>query len=202
MKSVEHCEAFASAAPAGFYLALRVRYAFPEREVNRLPVDWIDFYTKRGYLVCDPVMRWIYANTGAVRIEDLSLPDPAGVLLRARRFGLRYGAAVSYLCARDGRYRSYATFYRTERPFTLAELSLLQERVKALHDEGEQKPELTSVEVETLRMLARGMRVKQIALAAGITDSAVKARLSGARRKTGTRTTSQLLSAAAARRLI
>ena len=197
-----HSEAFSAAAPAGFYLALHVGYAFPEREINRLPLGWIEFYTVRGLLVHDPVMRWIYANTGAMRIEDLTIPDPEGVLIYARRFGLRYGAVVSVHRKGDDRHRSYATFYRVERPYTLAELSSLQERIEALHDGGEREPELTPVEIETLRMLSRGMRVKQIAQATGVSDSAVKARLIGARRKTGTRTTSQLLTVAAVRRLI
>jgi LuxR family transcriptional regulator, quorum-sensing system regulator SdiA len=202
MTLVSHCEAFSLAAPAGFYLALHVGYAFPEREVNRLPVDWIEFYTKRGLLVHDPVMRWVYSNTGAMRIEDLLLPDPEQVLVYARRFCLRYGAVVSILRRGDGLHRSYATFYRTDCAFTLAELSVLQQRVEALHDEVGGNQSLTPLEVETLRMLSRGMRVKQIAQEAGISDSAVKARLLGARRKTGARTTSQLLTVAAARRLI
>ncbi|WP_376875767.1 helix-turn-helix transcriptional regulator [Albirhodobacter sp. R86504] len=195
-------EKLAAAAPAGFYLALHVGFAFPEREINRLPLDWIEFYTSRGLFVHDPVLRWIYANDGAARIEDLKLDDPANVLLLSRRFGLRYGAVVSVEREHSQCLRSYATFYRSERPFERIEISALQEIVKTLHAGLAREPELTAVEVQTLRMLSRGMRVKQIAQAAGITDSAVKARLSGARRKTGTRTTSQLLTIAAARRLI
>ena len=69
---------FETLAPAGYYVALRVGYSFPEEEMNCLNQDWIEEYTQRGLFVHDPSMRWIYGNQGAIRWSELTLPDPAG----------------------------------------------------------------------------------------------------------------------------
>lgn len=55
---------------------------------------------------------------------------------------------------------------------------------------------LTKAEIEVLRMLADGNRVKQIAFDLGISGSAVKARLQSARKKLFAKTTVQSVSRA------
>ena len=51
-------------------------------------------------------------------------------------------------------------------------------------------------------MQAEGLRLKQIAVRLGISESAVKARLNNVKRKLGARTQSQAASIAAARRIL
>lgn len=189
-------------APAGFYIALRVGFTFPSEEMNHLPDDWVDFYTRNGLVLHDPVMKWIYSNTGVVRWSELTLPDPAEVKTSAQRYGLTFGAATSALSPSDQGRRSYGIFFRADREFEPLELASLQTIVLQLHSVQGQDLSLTAAEIEALKLQSSGMRLKQIAAALGISESAVKARLKNAKRKLGAKTPSQAASIAAARRLL
>ena len=178
-------------APAGYYLALRVGLAFPIEEVNGLPSAWVDFYTRRRFMLFDPVIRWSYQNCGFTRWSELDLPDPRGVLLQARRHGLRYGAVVSIHDEDSGGQRSFGCFLRGDREYTLEEMEHLQACVAALHAQRKPPDNLTPAELEALSMVRDGMRLKQVAHALGVSEGAVKQRLRGARDKLGAATNAQ-----------
>ncbi len=196
-----HHSFFKTLAPAGFYVALRIGYACPQDETQELPTDWVETYNRRGFLVTDPMMRWFFGNTGAVRLSALGLPDPDGVLDFAASLGMRYGAVAAVTQAGSALLRSYATLFRDDREMTDGELRRLTSTLQTLHN-GSALPRLTKAEAEALTLQARGLRMKQIAAECGITESAVKARLKGAQRKLGAKTTSEMLSIATSRRLI
>jgi LuxR family transcriptional regulator len=189
-------------SPAGFYVAIRVGFSFPEEELNELPENWVEFYTTHGLVVHDPAMKWVYANTGAVRFSEITLPDPHQVRERAAVFGLNHGAAVSLVTPSDRGRRSYGLFFRDDRDFEPDDLVKLQDVVSRLHSGPEDEPALTAAEVQALRMQSQGLRLKQIAAAIGISESAVKARLNNAKRKLGAKTLSQAASIASARRIL
>src|SRR5262245_36670247 len=104
-------------APAGFYVALRVGFSFPEEELNELPENWVEFYTTHGLVVHDPAMKWVYGNTGTVKFSDLQMPDTQQVRARAAVFGLSHGAAISVMTPQDRGRRSYGLFFRGDREF-------------------------------------------------------------------------------------
>lgn len=189
-------------SPAGFYVAIRVGFSFPEEELNELPENWVEFYTTHGLVVHDPAMKWVYANTGAVRFSEIALPDPHQVRERAAVYGLNHGAAVSMTTPADRGRRSYGLFFRDDRDFAAADLVELQAIVARLHVGSEPDATLTAAEVQALKMQAAGLRLKQIAAEIGISESAVKARLNNAKRKLGAKTQSQAASIAAARRIL
>lgn len=189
-------------ADAGFYLALRVGFSFPEEELNALPANWVEFYTAHGLVVHDPALKWAYGNCGALRMSEIALPDPQQILARAKVFGLRHGAVVSVVTPADRGRRSYGLFYRAQQEFSDADLAEVQEMLRALHLGGASEPGLTAAEVEALQMQATGLRLKQIAGDLGISESAVKARLNNAKRKLGARTLAHAASIAAGRRII
>ena len=189
-------------APAGSYLALRVGFSFPEEELNLLPEKWVEFYTTHGLVVYDPVMKWVYGNTGALRLSQLDLPDPQQVRAHAVMFGLDHGLAISHLTKSDRGRRSYGLFFRHDRDFLDAEIGVLQSMLESLHDGRDDEPSLTAAEIEALKMQASGLRLKQIAARLGISESAVKARLNNVKRKLGANTQSQAASIAAARRIL
>jgi LuxR family transcriptional regulator len=189
-------------APAGFYVALRVGFSFPEEEFNELPQNWVEFYTTHGLVVHDPAMKWVYGNTGVVRMNDISLPDPHQVRARAAVFGLSHGAAISVMVPADRGRRSYGLFYREASDFAEQELTVLHGILKRLHAGDSDEPALTAAEVEALQMQAGGLRLKQIAGELNISESAVKARLNNAKKKLGAKTLTQATSIAAARRII
>lgn len=189
-------------APAGYYVALRVGFSFPEEEVNELPNIWVEFYTTHGLVVQDPAMRWVYGNTGAIRFSELTLPDPHQVRAHAAVFGMGHGAVVSVMQPQDRGRRSYGIFFRDDRDFADAEMAGLLRIVQGLHTGPDEEKTLTLAEIEALKLQSEGMRLKQIAARLGISESAVKARLNNVKRKLGARTQSQAASIAAARRIL
>ncbi len=189
-------------APAGFYVALRVGFSFPEEELNCLPENWVEFYTTHGLVVHDPAMRWVYGNTGVARLSDIADPDPHRIRAHAAIFGLSHGAVVSIMTGADRGRRSYGLFYRDDRNFDAGDLAALQRIMQGLHADNDNDPGLTAAEIEALRMQAGGLRLKQVAAELGISESAVKARLNNAKRKLGAKTLSQAASLAASRRIL
>ena len=189
-------------APAGCYVAIRVNFAFPEAEFNELPDNWVEFYRTHGLVVHDPAMKWVYGNTGQIRMADIGLPDPHQVRERAAVFGLSHGAVVSVLTTADRGRRSFGLFFRADREFAPDELASLHDVVSRLHTGSDAEIALTVAEVEALKLQATGLRLKQIAAELGISESAVKARLNNAKRKLGAKTQSQAASLAAAMRII
>ena len=189
-------------SPAGFYVAIRVGFSFPEEELNALPDNWVEFYTTHGLVLHDPAMKWVYGNIGAVKMSEIVLPDPHQVRERAAVFGLSHGAAISVMTPADRGRRTYGLFFRADRDFESGDLNRLREIVGKLHVGSEGEVTLTAAEVQALKMQAGGLRLKQIAAEIGISESAVKARLNNAKRKLGAKTQSQAASIAAARRIL
>ncbi len=189
-------------APAGFYVALRVGFSFPEEELNALPETWVEFYTTHGLVVHDPAMKWVYGNVGAARFSDLGLADPHKVRAHAAVFGLGHGLAISHMTRSDKGRRSYGLFFRDDRDFESVEVEVLRRLLEDLHSGRDDGPSLTAAEIEALKMQSEGLRLKQIAARLGISESAVKARLNNVKRKLGAKTQSQAASIAASRRIL
>ncbi len=187
---------FAALAPAGYYVALRIGFAFPLAEHNALPAAWIDHYTRNSYMVFDPVMQWVYRNFGTVRWSEIELPDPYRVLSEAAQHGLRYGVAISLDDPGPKGQRSFGSFARSDRQFTDDEIATLRERLQWLHVAMAPPTNLTKAELEALRMVKDGLLVKEIANRLGVSEGAVKQRLKNAKLKLGAKTGSQAVSAA------
>ena len=178
-------------ADAGYYLALRVGFAFPAEEVNALPRAWVDHYTVQRFMLADPVIRWVYSHTGAIRWSEITLEDPRNVMRAAREFGLQHGAAVCcFDGSADGR-RSFGTFVRSDRPFSDGELGQLEGLLRQLHEDKSPPTNLTNAEIEALRMVKEGLRLKQIAHELGVSEGAIKQRLKNAKSKLGANTSAQ-----------
>ena len=193
---------FSHLAPAGFYIALRVGFAFPIAETNALPEAWIDRYTQKGYMLFDPVMQWLYSNSGATRWSAISMPDPLGVLAEASMHGLHYGVAIS--CASTGTegQRSFGSFARADREFSDDEIGILGQKLRRLHEATAPPTNLTEAELEALRMVRDGFLLKEIANRLGVSEGAIKQRLKNAKLKLGAKTISQGVSTAVSYGLI
>jgi len=178
-------------APAGFYIALRVGFAFPMEEFNALPQPWVEHYTANGFMLYDPVIQWVYANTGVVRWSEIDLPDPLNIMGQAQEFGLIHGAAVCCFDNDSEGQRSFGTFARTDREFDDFEIEILHGHVKRLHQDKAPPTNLTMAELEALRMVKDGMRLKQIAHTLGVSEGAIKQRLKNAKLKLGASTSAQ-----------
>ncbi|MEJ6398005.1 helix-turn-helix transcriptional regulator [Yoonia sp. 208BN28-4] len=197
MSTVLGPEDVAQFAPAGHYVALRIGFAFPVEEVNQLPPDWVEHYTKNRYMLFDPIIRWVYGNTGAIRWSEIDLDDPRRILPQAQTFGLRYGVAVACLDQDGEGQRSFGSFARSDREFNTLEVKLLRAYVTRRHHEMAPPTNLTKAELEALGMVRDGLRTKEIAHALGVSEGAVKQRLKNAKLKLDAKTGSQAAALAA-----
>ena len=184
-------------APAGYFIALRIGFAFPMEETNAFPEGWVEYYTKNRLMLFDPVIRWAYANTGIQRWSDLEKDDPRGILQRARSYGLSYGVTISVFDGNDDNARSFGSFTRTDREFNALEISGLQAYIQRRHREMAPPTNLTSAELIALRLVKEGQRLKQIAFDLDVSEGAVKQRLRNAKDKLGAKTSSQAAALAA-----
>ncbi|WP_343115512.1 autoinducer binding domain-containing protein [Ostreiculturibacter nitratireducens] len=182
---------FSHLAPAGYYIALRIGFAFPMEEVNALPPAWVAEYTRDGLMLHDPVMRWVYANDGSSRWSEFTIDDPRGVLGRAAEHGLCFGVAISHSDEDCDGQRSFGSFARNDREFKVEEIRLLETRLSALHASRLPPANLTQAELEALRMVKNGLLMKQIANELGVTEGAVKQRLKNAKLKLKAKTSTQ-----------
>ena len=180
-----------SLAPAGHYIALRIGFAFPVEEINSLPLDWVDHYTKNRYMLFDPIIRWAYSSVGALRWSDIPIDDPRRIILQAQTFGLCYGAAISVFDGNAAGKRSFGYFARSDRDYSDLEINLLHAYVKRRHAEMAPPTNLTMAELEALGMVKDGKRLKEIAFDLGVTEGAVKQRLKNAKTKLGAKTGTQ-----------
>lgn len=184
-------------APAGYYIALRVGFAFPVEEVNFLPQAWVLHYTQQRFMVFDPIIRWVHANTGATRWSAMPEDDPRGVMRQAKTFGLRYGVAISVFDGNIAGQRSYGSFARSDREYTELEIRLLQAYLQRRHMEMAPPTNLTEAEIEALSLVKNGLRLKEIAHDLGVSEGAVKQRLKNAKTKLDAKTSTQAATIAA-----
>lgn len=180
-----------SLAPAGHYIALRIGFAFPVEEINALPPEWVDHYTKNRFMLFDPIIRWAYSSVGALRWSDIPIEDPRKVITQAQTFGLRYGAAISVFDGNAEGQRSFGSFCRSDRDYSDLEINLLHAYVKRRHAEMAPPTNVTMAELEALGMVRDGKRLKEIAFDLGVTEGAVKQRLKNAKVKLGAKTSTQ-----------
>jgi LuxR family transcriptional regulator len=179
---------FSKLAPAGFYVAIRVGFAFPMVEHNRLPGGWVREYGASGFVVHDPAMIWVYQNCGAARLSALGVEDAQGVLELAKNYGLNYGAVSSCLDGKSGGQRTFGFFFRSDREYENAELELLHSALISAHQAYGRPAKLTPNEIETLSLVKNGLLMKEIASLLGISESAIKQRLKNARLKLNAKT--------------
>jgi LuxR family transcriptional regulator, quorum-sensing system regulator SdiA len=193
---------FGDVASAGFYIAFRLEFLLPEFEYKTFPRAWVHTYTRLGLMMFDPVMRWIYANTGAVRWSEIDLPDTHGILPRAAGYGLKFGVAISMLDPVDTSVRSFGNFCRSDRELSDAEISGLSHKMELLFSDLTAPDDLTAAELEVLAAIKEGRLIKEIAFALNVTEGAIKQRLRSAKDKLGARTTPQAVAIADGYKLI
>ena len=180
-----------AAAPAGYYIAIRVGYAFPMVEHNHLPAAWVREYTVSGMIVHDPIMAWVYRNRGSARWSDLGADDTQGVLELAKNHGLNYGAVVSCTDDVDAGQRTFGFFCRSDREYLDTEILAFADMLVEAHRVHARPSNLTSAEIETLGLVKNGLLMKEIASLLGVSESAIKQRLKNARLKLNAKTGSQ-----------
>ena len=139
----------------------------------------------------DPVLRWVYENTGCIRWSAISYDDPRSVLDAASTHGLRFGAAIGIVDTGAGGQRSFGTFAREDREFRSEEMAMLECMLATLHASRMPPSNLTRAELEALEMIKDGLLMKEIAGRLGVSEGAVKQRLKNAKLKLNAKTSTQ-----------
>lgn len=142
---------FDQRSPAGFAIALHIRFTSPAYLFQTYPKRWMDHYSERGMVVNDPTVHWGVQNLGRIRWSDLEAIDSAGVLDEAKNYGLMNGVTVSIL--RDGT-RTIASFARADRDYDDFEMDELEDLLLRLHRETADLPKLDPADREALRELS------------------------------------------------
>jgi LuxR family transcriptional regulator, quorum-sensing system regulator SdiA len=186
-------------APAGYSIGLHIRFTSPLMMFQTYDQAWLDHYTERGYVLRDPMVAWGFSRDGSIRWSDPSLLDPFNLFAEAASFGLHFGATV--VCG-PIKSRTIASFARSDREFSDTELTTLTEKVQRLHALTEPPDHLTDAQIEALKCIAGGDRFAAAATKLGISESALKARITSARIRLMARTTAEAIQRAKDYRLI
>jgi LuxR family transcriptional regulator, quorum-sensing system regulator SdiA len=186
-------------ATAGYFIGLHIRFTSPLLTFQTYDQRWIDHYTENGYVLRDPMTAWGFSRTGWIRWSDPALMDPFGLFKEATEYGLNYGVTVAFGLIKS---RTIASFAREDREFRDEEIVKIERAVKRLHDLSEPPEALTEAQIEALRCIAGGDRFAAAAEKLGISESALKARISSARDRLMARTTAEAIQRAKDNRLI
>lgn len=186
-------------APDGFFFALHIRFALPLLHHQTFPEGWTNLYTEQAFALRDPIIAWGFGTEGMQRWSEINIPDPFDILGQAKQFGMNYGFAVS--CG-PIKSRSIASASRPDREFEDAEMAAFAKIVQQLHVATEPPESLTEAQIAALRLIADGDRHAAAAAKLGISESALKARLSAARHSLLARTTAEAIQRARDYRLL
>lgn len=186
-------------APEGYAVGLHIRFAAPLITAHTYDERWLQIYTENAYALRDPMVFWGLSRTGATRWSDIVLPDPFGIFKQAARYGLKFGCAVS--CG-PLKSRTIVGASRADREFEDDEIARIEALVHQMHALSEPPQELTKAQVDALRCIADGDRHMAAAAKLGISESALKARLTSARERLLARTTSEAIQRAKDYRLL
>ena len=138
-------------SPAGFAIALHIRFTAPAYLFQTYPKRWMDHYSEHGMVVNDPTVHWGVQNLGRIRWSELERMDSAGVLEAAKDFGLMNGVTVALY---RGGARSIASFARADRDYDACEMEEIEELLTQLHDTTADLPKLTPTDRRALRELS------------------------------------------------
>lgn len=189
----------AQIANAGYFIGLHIRFTSPLFTFQTYDQRWIDHYTENGYVLRDPMTAWGFSRTGWIRWSDPALLDPFGLFREAAQHGLSYGVTVA--CG-PIKSRTIASFARHDREFREEEILKIERSVLRLHDLSEPPDALTEAQIEALKCIAGGDRFAAAAEKLGISESALKARITTARNRLMARTTAEAIQRAKDNRLI
>lgn len=138
-------------APAGFAIGFHVRFSTPAYMFESYPQSWIDLYACEGMLMLDPTVRWAMHHNGVKRWAELEEVDGAGVLKRAREFGIMYGHTRSI---HDGDVVSFGGLSRQDRDFTEGEIDEIGDIIQRVHDATAGHEALGDAASEKIREMA------------------------------------------------
>lgn len=186
-------------SPSGYFVGLHIRFAAPLITFKTYDQGWTDLYTEQSYVLRDPMIAWGFSAEGALRWSEIPVPDTFNIMEKAKEFGLVYGVAVA--CG-PLNSRTIAGVARADREYTDTEIERITKLIIRLHQASEPPEDLTTPQKEALQLIADGYRHAAAAAKLGISESALKARLTSVRRRLLARTTAEAIQRAKDSKLI
>lgn len=116
--------------PTGFAIGLHVSFTTSKFLFQTYRKDWMEEYSRRGFILHDPTVRWGLQNNGWRRWSDLAVDDHAGVFEAARTFGLLYGVT---LAIEENGTKSFGSVGSGEREFTEDEIHGFLSSIERMH---------------------------------------------------------------------
>jgi LuxR family transcriptional regulator, quorum-sensing system regulator SdiA len=138
-----------------FAVGLRIRFNHPTLMYQTYPEEWVLYYAKNGLLFSDPTLLWGMSHFGTCDWASLEAQDSAGVLERAKAYGLVHGLIVS---VGDNTTRSIGFFTHATRPINAAERALGEDVMNKLHAMSEGVTEMDQAQLAPLYALAEELR--------------------------------------------
>ena len=180
----EKLDRIAEISPTGCAMGIRFRLGRPAFLHYTYDPEWMKLYLEQNLYLCDPTIVWGVASSGEVRWSDLErrFPDPFGVFEKARKFDLNYGCVVSV-----GTIGSKTTggMAHDKRELTDAEIAEFKKLLGDIHDIVCRRKPLLETHLRALELYSYGYSYDEICERLHISRSALKSRLSGARKRLG-----------------
>lgn len=118
-------------SPSGFAIGLHLDYTTSKYIFQAYSREWMEEYSRKGFLLSDPTVRWGLENSGSIRWSELEKADPVGVIAAAKSFGLDYGVTV---VVGDEGSRSLGSFASTESEFSQGAIDFFIQRLSEMHE--------------------------------------------------------------------
>lgn len=154
------------------------------------PLEWQFEYDRNKYHVLDPTIVWALLNTGVSRWSEHKVPDPRGILRKAKRFGLNYGLTYSQSI---GAKKTVLFLARSDRDFTDSEVMQIADEWYGVLDTVDRNLAISEAELQIIRRVSQGETYSEISALLGIKETTVKARVHSAKRKLGCKNTAQVI---------
>ena len=148
---LERLRELSEIAPAGYAVALHIRYSTPTFLFQTYPKQWVDYYSNKGLVMQDPTVAWAFSNTGTRRWSDLADQDAAGVFGHAAEHGLGYGTTIA---VEDATGRSMASAARSDREYADDEIAVIEGKIAELHTLASELTALSDGTTAALKNLA------------------------------------------------
>jgi len=177
-------------SPDGYFAGMHIRFAGPLLQFQTYNQQWLDYYTEQGFALRDPMIAWGFAKGGASRWSEIEIPDPFGIFDLAASYGLKYGVMVAIGPLAS---RSIVGCARADREYQDDEIARIEALVATLHEVTDPPASLTDAQRQALQLIADGDRHAAAAAKLGISESALKARLSSAKSRLLARTTPEAI---------
>lgn len=166
-------------SPSGNSFGFHIRFSRPLLPRSTFSDEWNQRYSEKTYIVSDPAVVWGMMEVGTIRWSEIAIPDTMGVFADAADHGLTFGATFA---TGPRESKTFGTCARGDREFTDAELEEIQTIVVEIHGLFDAGPVLKSHQLDALRALAEGLTYDQACESLGISRTALRNRLAGARR--------------------